>query len=151
MTWCATRWPSHAGRAVPMQQHPLRPGASDHQLKRVGQLSIVIVSIAAVGVALLLQQSKSTIFDTLQSIIGFFAPPVTTVFLFSLLWKRATTKGVLATLYAGTAISLTVGAGSGSASSFNNSSAMRSRDKAIRSLAREQQAAMAAGSGSPWP
>jgi len=96
--------------AMDIYKGKLRPGASDHQLKRVGQLSIVIVSIAAVGVALLLQQSKSTIFDTLQSIIGFFAPPVTTVFLFSLLWKRATTKGVLATLYAGTAISLTVGA-----------------------------------------
>jgi solute:Na+ symporter, SSS family len=87
----------------------IRPAASDHHLKRVSQLSIVVVSIAAVGVALLLQGSKKNIFDTLQGIICYFAPPMTTVFLFSLLWRRVTTKAVLATLYIGTAVCLTVG------------------------------------------
>ncbi|MEO5715156.1 MAG: sodium/solute symporter [Luteolibacter sp.] len=87
----------------------LRPSASDHQLKRVSQISIVVVSIAAVGVALLLQGSKKNIFETLQGMICYFAPPMTSIFLLSLLWKRVTTKGVLATLYIGTAVCLTVG------------------------------------------
>lgn len=87
----------------------LRPASSDHHLKRVSQFSIVAVSIAAVGVALLLQGSKKNIFDTLQGIICYFAPPMTSIFLLSLLWKRVTTKGVLATLYIGTGVCLTVG------------------------------------------
>ncbi len=87
----------------------LRPSSSDHHLKRVSQLSIIVVSIAAVGVALLLQGSKKNIFDTLQGIICYFAPPMTSVFLLSLLWKRVTTTAVLATLYVGTAVCLTVG------------------------------------------
>ena len=41
----------------------------------------------------------------------------------------------------------TVGAGSGRPSSFSSSSAIRSRDKAIRSLARAVQASSAAGVG----
>jgi hypothetical protein len=48
-------------------------------------------------------------------------------------------------------ISRTVGAGSGRASSFSTSSAIRSRDKAIRSLARAAQASSAGASGSPAP
>ncbi|HEX7261467.1 MAG TPA: hypothetical protein VF258_06595, partial [Luteolibacter sp.] len=87
----------------------LRPSSSDHHLKRVSQLSIVVVSIAAVGVALLLQGSKKNIFDTLQGIICYFAPPMTSVFLLSLLWKRVTTTAVIVTLYLGTAVCLTVG------------------------------------------
>lgn len=87
----------------------LRPASSDHHLKRVSQLSIIAVSIVAVGVAVMLQGSKKNIFDTLQGIICFFAPPMTSVFLLSLIWKRVTTTAVLTTLYVGTPICLTVG------------------------------------------
>lgn len=87
----------------------LRPASSDHHLKRISQLSIIAVSIAAVGVALLLQGSKKNIFDTLQGIICYFAPPMTSIFLLSLIWKRVTTTAVLTTLYVGTAVCLTVG------------------------------------------
>ena len=87
----------------------LRPAASDHHLKRVSQLCIVAVSIAAVGVAVLLQGSKKNIFDTLQGIICYFAPPMAAVFLLSLLWQRVTTTAVHATLYIGTPVCLTVG------------------------------------------
>ena len=48
-------------------------------------------------------------------------------------------------------ISATVGAGSGRPSSFSSSSAIRSRDSAIRSLARAAQASSAGRSGAPAP
>ena len=90
-------------------QRKLRPASSDRHLKRVSQLSIIAVSIAAVGVALLLQGSRKNIFDTLQGIICYFAPPMAAVFLLSLIWKRATATAVHTTLYVGTTVCLTVG------------------------------------------
>ncbi len=95
--------------AMDIYKRKLRPASSDHHLKRVSQLSIVAVSIAAVGIALLLQGSKKNIFDTLQGIICYFAPPITAVFLLSLLWERVTTKAVLATIYIGSAVCMTFG------------------------------------------
>ena len=87
----------------------LRPESTDHHLKRVSQLTIVAVTVAAIGAALLLQSSKKNIFDTLQGIICYFAPPMASIFLTSLLWKRVTTAAVKVTLYAGTTVCLTIG------------------------------------------
>ena len=85
------------------------PDASAHHLKRVGQLVVVAVAVAAVGAALFLQQSGKNVFDTLQSVIAYFAPPVATVFLAGICWRRATAKAAVTTLYLGSAVSLTAG------------------------------------------
>ncbi len=87
----------------------LRPASSDRHLKRVSQLTIVAVSIAAVGIALLLQGSKKNVFDTLQGIICYFAPPITAIFLLSLLWEKLTTTAVLATIFIGSPVCIMFG------------------------------------------
>ncbi|MGW8256454.1 MAG: sodium:solute symporter family transporter [Thermoguttaceae bacterium] len=85
------------------------PEASPRHLKRVGQLVVVSVATAAVGAALFLQHSEKNIFDTLQIVIAYFAPPVASVFLAGILWQRATAKGAVTTLYLGSAVSLSIG------------------------------------------
>ena len=87
----------------------LRPASTDHHLKQVSQATIVAVTVVAIGAALLLQGSKKNIFDTLQGVICYFAPPMASIFLLGLLWKRVTTTAVKATLYIGTPVCLTVG------------------------------------------
>jgi solute:Na+ symporter, SSS family len=87
----------------------LRPQSTDHQLKRVSQITIVGVTVIAIGAALLLQGSKKNIFDTLQGIICYFAPPMASIFLMGLIWRGVTTTAVKTTLYLGTAVCLTVG------------------------------------------
>jgi len=87
----------------------LRPQATDQHLKSVSQVTIVVVTLFAVGAAFFMQGSKKNIFDTLQGIICYFAPPMASVFLFSLVWKRVTAAAVRVTLCVGTAVCLTVG------------------------------------------
>ena len=87
----------------------LRPQSTDHHLKRVSQFAIVGVTVLAIGAALLMQGSKKNIFDTLQGIICYFAPPMASIFLTSLIWKRVTTTAVQTTLYVGTVVCLTTG------------------------------------------
>jgi SSS family solute:Na+ symporter len=91
-------------------QRKVCPTASARHLKRVGQLVVVAVATAAVGAALFLQQcGKTTIFDTLQGVTAYFAPPVATVFLLGILWKRATAAAAVTTLYLGSTVSITLG------------------------------------------
>ena len=49
------------------------------------------------------------LFDMIQSVIGFIAPPVSAVFLVGVLWRRATSTAALATLIVGSIVSITVG------------------------------------------
>ena len=86
-----------------------RPDASMHHLKRVSQITMVAVAISAVGAALFMQGSKKNIFDTLQGIIAFFAPPMASVFLLSIFWKRLTAAAVKMTLWIGSIVSLSIG------------------------------------------
>ena len=56
-----------------------------------------------------MQNSGKGIFETLQSVIAYFAPPVATVFLLGIAWRRATAVAARCTLYVGSAISLSIG------------------------------------------
>jgi hypothetical protein len=87
----------------------IRPESSDRHLKFVSQVTIVVVTIAAIGAAILLQKSQKNVFDTLQSVIFCFAPPVASVFLLGLIWKRVTPTAVRVTLYGGVPVCLTIG------------------------------------------
>lgn len=90
-------------------QRHFHPEASPHHLKRVGQLVIIVVAIAAMAAAFFMEESGKNIFATLQSVVAYFAPPVATVFLLGLVWKRATAKAAVITLYVGSVVSLSLG------------------------------------------
>lgn len=77
-----------------------RPGTSDHQLVTVGKLTTVAGTILAI-VASPLFGHYATIFEGINKLISYVAPPITTVFLVGVFWKRASGKSALLTLIAG--------------------------------------------------
>ncbi|MBN1491534.1 MAG: sodium/solute symporter, partial [Phycisphaerae bacterium] len=86
-----------------------RPDASPRHIKTVGRLVTIVTAAVAIGLALALTRSQRDLFSLLQSIIGYFAPPMAAVFLIGVLWRRATSTAALSTLVIGSAASLTIG------------------------------------------
>lgn len=87
----------------------IRPLATNAELQRVGRLMTVVAAGLAMGVAFLMEGLGKNLFDTLQSVVAFFAPPISTVFLLGVLWKRATPTAAILTLTGGSVLSLTLG------------------------------------------
>jgi solute:Na+ symporter, SSS family len=52
---------------------------------------------------------KLNLLDVFQAVLGFIAPPMSVVFLFGVLWKRATTKAANFALSFGTIFSMGTG------------------------------------------
>ena len=87
----------------------IRPNATRFALQRVGRWMTVVAAGLAIGVAFLMASLGKNLFDTLQSAVAFFAPPISTVFLLGVLWKRATPTAAFLTLTGGSVLSLTLG------------------------------------------
>jgi SSS family solute:Na+ symporter len=80
-----------------------KPGLSDHQLVTIGKVTTVLGTILAV-VASPLFGHYTTIFEGINKLISYVAPPITTVFLLGVFWKRASGKSAFLTLIAGMAL-----------------------------------------------
>lgn len=87
----------------------LRPDASPAEVKWLGRMATLFAAFVAVGCALAIGTVDKTMFDLLQGIIAFIAPPMAAVFTIGVLWKRATAKAAIWTLIVGSALSLGVG------------------------------------------
>ncbi|MFV0564742.1 MAG: sodium:solute symporter [Flavobacteriaceae bacterium] len=86
------------------------PTASQKRIVKTGRLVTLFGSILAVLITLAINSIKGlNLFDIFQSILGFIAPPMSVVFLFGVLWKKATAKAANLVLTLGTVISLGVG------------------------------------------
>jgi solute:Na+ symporter, SSS family len=86
------------------------PNASPKEVVRIGRIVTVAGAIIAIVLTLAIDSIKGIkLFDIFQSILGFIAPPMTTVFLFSVLWKKTTTKAVNLVLSLGSIFSIGVG------------------------------------------
>lgn len=88
----------------------IRPDATARERKLVGRLATVAIAVISIGIALSMQTVGKNLFDLLQSIIAYFAPPLAAVFLVGVLWRRATGTAALLTLCLGSAVSLGIGA-----------------------------------------
>jgi solute:Na+ symporter, SSS family len=87
-----------------------KPEASRSEIIKIGRLVTVAGALIAILLTLAIDSIKGIkLFDIFQSILGFIAPPMTVVFLFSVLWKKTTTKAVNLVLSAGSLFSLGVG------------------------------------------
>lgn len=79
----------------------LRPEASELTLVRVGRIATVVV----VGLGILwipiLRGFSSSLYQYLQNVQAYIAPPITAVFLLGLFWKRINGNGALAALIGG--------------------------------------------------
>lgn len=81
----------------------LRPAISDKQLVATGRISSAVVMILAILWST--QGSRfSSIFAAINIIAADLAPPITTVFLFGVFWRRGTRQASVATLLSGLAM-----------------------------------------------
>ena len=86
-----------------------RPNATEKELKWLGRLATIGAACVAVACALAIGTVQATLFDLLQSIIAFIAPPMAAVFMVGVLWRRATAKAAITALLVGSAVSISVG------------------------------------------
>jgi solute:Na+ symporter, SSS family len=87
-----------------------RPGATHDEIRKLGRVTTGAVAVLGVLCAIAMGGAGKNIFDLFQSIIGYFAPPMASVFLIGVLWRRATGKAAFLTLVIGTTLCLTIGA-----------------------------------------
>ena len=80
-----------------------KPGLSDHQLVRIGKIATVLGTILAI-VASPLFGHYATIFQGINKLISYVAPPITAVFLLGVFWRRASGRSALITMVAGIAL-----------------------------------------------
>lgn len=83
----------------------LNPNMESKQLVRVGQIATVVLVLLAAGWAPFIENFPS-LFDYLQQVLSYIAPPVVGVFLLGLFWKRANGHGAFASLVVGFAIAV---------------------------------------------
>jgi SSS family solute:Na+ symporter len=77
-----------------------RPSTPDHALVNIGRVAAVVAMLLAIGLVPLLGRYGS-IFRGLNEIIAHLAPPVTAVFLWGVLWRKASYRGALITMIGG--------------------------------------------------
>ena len=79
----------------------LRPEASEKQLVRVGQMATVVL----VGLGLLwipmMKAISGQLYQYLQSVQAYIAPPIAAVFLIGISWRRVNARGAMASLITG--------------------------------------------------
>ena len=80
-----------------------KPDLGDHQLVRIGKITTVFGTLFAI-VASPLFGHYSTIFQGINKLISYVAPPITAVFLLGVFWKRASGKSAFITLLGGMAL-----------------------------------------------
>lgn len=68
------------------------PNASEKQLVRVGRIATVVMVLIGMAWIPVIQGSKG-LYDYLQSVQGYLAPPIFVVFFFGIFWKRLNAAG----------------------------------------------------------
>lgn len=82
-----------------------KPGASQHQIVRTGRLAtIVMVVIALAWIPVI--RGASGLYEYLQAVQGYLAPPVFIVFFFGVFFKRLNAQGCFAAMFVGFAIGI---------------------------------------------
>lgn len=77
-----------------------RPDLTPHQLMRVGQVATLLFMILAVLWAPQIENFGS-LFKYLQRILSYAVPPVVTMFLAGMFWRRANSRGAIVTIVTG--------------------------------------------------
>lgn len=79
----------------------INPRLTSKQLVRVGQIATVVLVLLAAFWTQYIEQISDSLWEYLQLVLGFIAPPVVAVFLVGLFWKRGNGTGAFAALLAG--------------------------------------------------
>jgi solute:Na+ symporter, SSS family len=82
----------------------LRPNQSERRLVAVGRIAttaVVILGLIWIPIMKKISEGNTGLYDYLQNVQGFLAPPITAVFLLGLFWKRTTAQAALYGLVVG--------------------------------------------------
>lgn len=79
----------------------IRPESSEKQLVNVGRVATLIVVMLGIAWIPVMANISGVLYEYLQSVQSYIAPPITVVFLLGIFWKRINSKGALATLIGG--------------------------------------------------
>lgn len=72
----------------------IRPGQSPKHLLTVGRIAtLVVVGLGIIWIPVMQKISSGGLYQYLQSVQGYLAPPITAVFLLGLFWKRINSAG----------------------------------------------------------
>ncbi len=78
----------------------ISPRATQHQLVHIGRIATVVMVLIGLAWIPVIQGAKG-LYDYLQGVQGYLAPPIFTVFFLGVFMKRLNAKGALATLVVG--------------------------------------------------
>lgn len=95
--------------ALDLYSKKINPGAGPDEVSKIGKRMTLLAGLISVLVALFFASSDKGLFELGQSLGTYLAPPVSTVFILGLLWKRATPRAAEWTLYLGTFFCLVIG------------------------------------------
>jgi SSS family solute:Na+ symporter len=79
----------------------LKPAAPEKELVGVGRVATIIVVILGIAWIPVMKNISGVLYEYLQSVQAYIAPPITAVFLLGIFSKRINAKGAMATLIAG--------------------------------------------------
>jgi len=85
-----------------------RPQASDRDLVRVGVISSVIILAISIVLGGFVGKLGGSLFEYIQSLYAFFAPPFAAVFVLGILWRRINGTGALATVISGFSLGIAI-------------------------------------------
>jgi SSS family solute:Na+ symporter len=86
----------------------IKPDLTSKQLVRVGQIATFVLVMLAAFWTQYIDKISSSVWEYLQMVLSFIAPPVVAVFILGLFWKRANASGAFIALLTGLAISIFV-------------------------------------------
>jgi len=84
----------------------LRPDAPEKQLLRVGRNATAVVVVLGILWIPIMQNISGVLYEYLQSVQSYIAPPITAVFLLGIFSKRINSQGAMATLVSGIAVAI---------------------------------------------
>jgi SSS family solute:Na+ symporter len=93
---------------VDVYQRLLHRGASQQTLVTVGRVATLVVLVVAIGLARLIPVLQASLFEYIQNLYAFFAPPFGAIFLLGILFRRINAAGATAAVFLGFALSIAI-------------------------------------------
>ena len=88
----------------------MKPGVQQRTFNSAGRVVTLLGAVLSVFLAIAITRIQGlSFFNIFQSVLGFIAPPMSAAFLFSIFWKKTTTRAINLTLSAGTVFSICTG------------------------------------------
>ena len=79
----------------------LRPDEPEVKLLRIGRIATAVVVMLGIAWIPIMQNISGVLYEYLQSVQSYIAPPITAVFLLGIFFKRINSQGAISTLIAG--------------------------------------------------